>query len=315
MGTAQQRSGVEDITMRSPIAWVGGKSKLAKWIVSHFPRGQYKQFVDVFGGSAAVLLACDDHKDDKVREVFCDVNGDLVNFFNVATTRPAELVELLNLVPYSRAQHKAWRREVLDGKHTDEGELMRAVKWYASCRRAFSCWLHRHNCGFQFQRKPGTTWAPRSFRSAIQRIQPLAERFNSLDYPVLVESKPCWESLETCERDGRGFDHEETLFYLDPPYLNTAYYGEVNTYYESDDKDNEPWNAEQDVRLSEMLNAIDGRAVLSYYEYAEMDERYPPDKWRRRHKEAHVSSGNYRHKGSLKATEVLLMNFDPPEPS
>ncbi|MEM5592883.1 DNA adenine methylase [Niallia circulans] len=40
--------------MKSPIKWVGGKSKLVNKLIPIFP--EHKGYVEVFGGSAILLL-------------------------------------------------------------------------------------------------------------------------------------------------------------------------------------------------------------------------------------------------------------------
>jgi len=69
------------IKLRSPLNYFGSKSRIASRIVKHFPA--HHTFVDVFGGSAAVLLA----KAPSPVEVYNDIDGDLVNFFRVLQDR------------------------------------------------------------------------------------------------------------------------------------------------------------------------------------------------------------------------------------
>lgn len=68
--------------LRSPLNYFGSKSRIASRIVKHFPT--HHTFVDVFGGSAAVLLA----KAPSPVEVYNDIDGDLVNFFRVLQDLP-----------------------------------------------------------------------------------------------------------------------------------------------------------------------------------------------------------------------------------
>lgn len=63
------------IKMKSFIAWIGGKSLLAKKIISEFPNS-FDRYIEVFGGGGSVLFAKDKHAD---LEVYNDANSDLVN--------------------------------------------------------------------------------------------------------------------------------------------------------------------------------------------------------------------------------------------
>ena len=65
------------ILMRSFIPWIGGKSQLAKLIISEFPNN-FERYIEVFGGGASVLFASNKHAP---MEVYNDANGQLVNLF------------------------------------------------------------------------------------------------------------------------------------------------------------------------------------------------------------------------------------------
>jgi len=68
--------------MQAVFRYPGGKARLAKKIVSLFPPGDtYDVFVDVFGGSAAVLLALPDRPG--LLKVYNDVDSELAGFFKV----------------------------------------------------------------------------------------------------------------------------------------------------------------------------------------------------------------------------------------
>lgn len=61
----------DDVKMKSFIPWIGGKTLLAKRIVSLFPQ-DIGRFVDVFGGGGSILFAKDKHAP---LEVYNDANG------------------------------------------------------------------------------------------------------------------------------------------------------------------------------------------------------------------------------------------------
>ena len=61
-----------------------------------FPR-KFGRYIEIFGGSGAVLLG----KEPSKFEVYNDIEGELVNFFRVVKNRPAELLLELDLILYT----------------------------------------------------------------------------------------------------------------------------------------------------------------------------------------------------------------------
>lgn len=62
------------------IPYIGGKSYLANWIISQFPKG-YEQlsYCEVFGGGGWVLFK----KETSNIETYNDLNKNLVNLFRI----------------------------------------------------------------------------------------------------------------------------------------------------------------------------------------------------------------------------------------
>src|SRR5689334_22914689 len=90
-------------TLTPPLKWHGGKSYLARRIISLMP--PHLHYVEPFAGGSAVLLA---KEPDGVSEVVNDLNGDLTNFWRVlqdaeAFTRFSRVVENM---PFSEFE---WR--------------------------------------------------------------------------------------------------------------------------------------------------------------------------------------------------------------
>lgn len=83
--------------LRSPIKWVGGKSRLRKTIVSLFPE-DHTCYVEPFGGGAWVLFA----KPPSPVEVYNDIDGELVNFFRVLKEKPLEFIQSFKWALVSR---------------------------------------------------------------------------------------------------------------------------------------------------------------------------------------------------------------------
>lgn len=263
--------------MRSPIKWVGGKHFQAKWIVSHFP--PHRVYVEPFGGGAHVLCR-KDPKTSKL-EVFNDIDGNLVNFLLVARERPQELVKALETLPYSRMLFNRWRKEPLP-----DDPFERAVRWFYLLRSSFSGHL---GCSWCHAKRSGRN-CPHWYQSAVHLIPQLAERFRL----VQIEHLDFRECIEK-------YDGPETLFYCDPPYIG------VEDYYRF------PFTEEDHRDLAKLLNNAQGLVALSYYPHPLVDELYPG--WHRATKvypqRSYGVTRFSRRKTKPRATELLLMNYDP----
>ena len=259
--------------LEPPFGYIGGKRRIAHWIISFFPR--HTCYAEVFGGGAAVLLASPRSK----VEVYNDLNGDIVNFFKVLREQPNELIARLMLTPYSRSEYrrllKAWRIAA------PVDPLERAQVWFTLQDQSFSS---KFNSGFSASkvRNDADAWASRP-----GRLYEVAGRFRG----VIIEN------LDFAELIAR-YDSPDTLFYIDPPYMETS-----SDYYpgfrlaEADHR-----------RLAEVLNAVKGHVALSYYDHPLLQELY--SNWNR--EAVRLAKGAAWYDGMCRreeAEELLLMNF------
>ena len=66
--------------MNSPLAYIGGKSRLSKIIIDAIPA--HKTYVEVFAGGAWVFF----RKEPSAVEVINDLDKELVSFYRVLST-------------------------------------------------------------------------------------------------------------------------------------------------------------------------------------------------------------------------------------
>jgi hypothetical protein len=84
---------------RPALRYFGSKWRLAPWIIEHF--APHDVYVEPFAGGAGVLL----RKPPSALEVYNDLDGEVVNFFNVLRNETDELIRRLDLTPFAR---EAW---------------------------------------------------------------------------------------------------------------------------------------------------------------------------------------------------------------
>lgn len=82
---------------RPVLRYPGGKYRIAKWIISHFP--QHNFYVEPYGGAGSVLM----HKAKCQGEIYNDLDGDVVNVFRILRDlkKAKELERLLRLTPFA----------------------------------------------------------------------------------------------------------------------------------------------------------------------------------------------------------------------
>jgi len=225
---------------------VGGKSKLANWIKFHIP--SHKIFVDVFGGSGAVLdVVLRPGRD--TRYVYNDLDAKLYSFFKVLQGKAPEFAELVNLTPYSRKFFDEALKIVQDEDKLESLDMLdQALAFLIVNRQSFgakmmSPWSITRDGEINYD-----TWS--KLGDLILRVY---ERWRS----VFLENLDYRQILKK-------WDSESTTFYLDPPYE-----GVESDYYEV--------NKEDGFDHNEMychLQGIAGSYVVSYYEESDVVELY-----------------------------------------
>lgn len=262
--------------MRPVMRYHGAKFRLAPWVISFFP-GHYA-YVEPFGGAGGILM----QKPRSKSEVYNDLDDEAVNVFRVLQDKDAsrELVRLLTVTPYSRAEFNISYEHISDPVERARRMLIRSHMGFGSAGAT------KHRTGFRIDsaRKYGTAaslWAeyPEHIASFCTRLQ-----------GVLIESRPAIAVIEN-------HDREDTLFYMDPPYMHeTRSMGSNRGYYqhEMSDQDHE--------ELLNMIQELKGSVIISGYDNPMYDKMLSG--WTKRTTQARISAG----RGSGIRTECIWMN-------
>lgn len=263
--------------MHTPVLrYHGGKFRLSPWLYGFFPL--HDIYVEPFGGAASVLL----RKQRSHGEVYNDLDQDIFNLFKVLRDEKASarLRELCELTPYSRDEfHLAYY-------HTDD-PIERARRTIVRSAMGFGSGAATgHKTGFRCEarRKSATSadvWSkyPPVLTWVTQRLR-----------GVNIENRPAALCIAS-------HDTDNTLFYIDPPYLmeTRSIGGSGNVYlHEMDEK--------QHIELLSQLVCVKGMVALSGY----TSELYTDllIGWRCETKQARISAGV----GTGVKTECLWLN-------
>ena len=253
--------------MKTVYKQYGEKASIAKWVVSHFP--EHKVYLEPFCGSCIVLF----EKPKSFVEIVNDLDGRIINMFNIIRSNPKELAAQLWATPYSSAN---WRDQKISEDGLEDARLLIAEGCQFYCgNRTSSTWAI-DKCGKSHKPK-SEVWA-----DWFLRILPAANRLRT----VQIVQEDATKAIE------RVYNDPGALIYVDPPYL-----GHEKEYAYTVDYG----------RMAEMLNSAKCRVIIS--EYPEADKFF--GKWRKVEKTMAGRARTGRHNTKAKKkTEVLFMNYN-----
>ena len=214
---------------------------MAHHIVSLIPK--HMVYVEPFAGSCAVLFKKPYPAVTNIehyREVINDTDKDLINFFTVLRDNGEALCEKLALTLYSEEERR--RAKVIEGN-----DLERARRYYVQVMTSFG---NKPHAGWKRGCKKenfAMTW--------YNKVNALPQYIDRMRHVAIA----CDDALKVMDQ----FDSPQTLFYLDPPYINTDqqhYKGYTREHYE---------------QLLDKMHHVQGACLLS--NYPQPDITYPDD--------------------------------------
>ncbi|MEX3623784.1 DNA adenine methylase [Viridibacillus arvi] len=256
----------------SPIRYFGGKSGLAPTLISLLPA--HDKYVEPFGGGGSLLA----QKEPSQYEVYNDIDVELVNFFNQAKLNGEQLTEALLSLPTSRYLFERWKNEEFP-----EDLLDRATRWFFLIRQR----IHPSNAtlksGWRAGKHKNLAF---DFQNAVKRIPLFSKRLQN----VSITNKDFRQVIEEN-------DSPNMVAFIDPPYVEREH------YYQGG------FTVEDHIELAQMLNNMQGKAIVTYYAHPLIDELYAG--WNRIELETFVGSSMLKEgMRRRKEKEVILMNYD-----
>lgn len=258
--------------MKSPLNYLGGKSRLADRIVSIIPP-DHLCYCEAFCGASWVLFA----KNPSKCEVINDMDNDLVTFWRVIQNH---LEEFLRYFKYAITSRRIFELESMKNPQTLT-DIQKAVRYFYLQKLGFG--------GKVFDRTFGTS-ATGPARLNLSNIE---ERLLEVHWRL---SRVTVEHLDACECIRR-YDRPTTVFYLDPPYWNTAGYAV-------------PFGERDYVRLRETMTGIRGRFILSLNDVLQVRKVFKPFTIRK--VSTRYSSSNAAVTPTTRSqdqSEVIITNF------
>ncbi len=253
------------LVTRPVLRYPGGKFKIEKWVISHFPRHEF--YVEPYGGAGSVLL----QKPRAQGEIYNDLDGDVVNVFRVLRDRKQaeELERVLRLTPFAYEEYKFAYEPCDDPIERARRTIFRS---FASIG---SDGVSRKNSGFRGLKNNETSvTAAQEWSRYPNAVRAFVERLTN----VLIENRPALHLISI-------YDRPETLFYVDPPYvMSTRSKSSVLYSTEMTDQDH--------IQLADALHKVKGMVVLSGYYSSLYEDLYSG--WRMIQKSATAQNGKGR---------------------
>lgn len=277
--------------MKAPFGYYGGKTRIAPTIVDLLP--PHEVYLEPFMGSCAVFF----EKKRSRHEILNDLNGDLVTFFRVLRDQPDALERACRLTPYSRAEYAS--AVSVDTAVDTLPDIERARLWWVMVTQSFGR-TARRNSGWSRTLAQNYS-APMTNFNRFARFEECAARLAE----AMLECKPALELIAELGASNRA---DDTVIYVDPPYLADTRRTLPSSSYSSSGKDYEMdmGRSEDHVALAEVLTSTAAKVLLSGYPSPLYDELYAG--WDHHEIVVNAYAGQWT-KQTNKRTEVLWSNY------
>ena len=260
-----------------PFGWYGGKYSHLEWLLPQLPEAHH--FCEPFAGSAVVTL----NRQPAPVETINDIDGELTNFFRVLRDDRERLISAILLTPFSREELTRAVEEALDSL----SPLERARRFFVRARQVRTGLAQTASEGrwatCRNTSRAGMSGAVSRWLGSVASLWDVAERLMR----VQIESRPAIQVIHQ-------YDSPETLFYCDPPYPHQARSDKSAYAFEMSDTEHRD--------LASTLASIKGKAAVSGYACALMEELYPD--WR-----VIQAPTKKCHSAKTPRTEVVWVNY------
>jgi DNA adenine methylase len=265
--------------INSPFKWVGGKSRLRKYIIPLLPA--HTCYLEVFGGAAWVLFG----KPPSDVEIINDIDQELITFFRVVKEKPEELIQSFEWELASRAEFE--RLAALDS--TELTDVQRAHRFYYLIMAGWGGELNYPRFQTSITDGGHGNRLIGALKTLRKRIEPVHARLRT----VIIENLDWRACIDRYDRPG-------TVMYVDPPYPGNK----VNYHHNMRE-----WATHE--QLAERLAQTQCNWILSSYDAPEIHRLFerayitPVQSFSGMNTEKHG-------KDRVLNEEVLITNYPPP---
>jgi DNA adenine methylase len=278
------------------LSYIGGKSKIGKWIVPFYPNNM-ETYVETFGGMFWCFFNMNLGQYPNLKKVvYNDFNSLNYNLFQCAQN-PSELQRAMDEIPVQqlgvtntpdefREKFKQYQSEVFaENVVVQPFNYEMAAKYAYVLTQVFSGSKPETSNFIDLKGKYRCKYL--SFRDKLSKP-------NWVDHFLKITDVENMDFQEVIEK----YDSPSTYIYLDPPYWKTE------NYYNNHDFD-----SADHQRLAEVLNNVQGKFSLSYYDFDLLHEWFPQDRFRWEEKEFAKAAAAKKGKKQNMGKELLILNY------
>jgi DNA adenine methylase len=278
------------------LSYIGGKSKIGKWIVPFYPKDM-ETYLETFGGMFWCFYNMNLKEYPNLKKVvYNDFNPLNYNLFK-CVQNPNELLKAINSIDCQKQgvevtpeiykeQFNRFQAEIFnEGFSVNAYDYETAAKYVYILTQVFS------------GSKPETS----SFIDLKGKYKSKYLTFrDKLSKPDWVEHFLKITDVENMDFDDviKKYDSDSTYIYLDPPYWKTE------NYYSNHDFDRNDHE-----RLANSLKNIKGKFSLSYYDFPLLSEWFPKDEYRWEMKKFAKAAAAKKGEKQNMGEELLIMNY------
>jgi len=278
------------------LSYIGGKSKIGKWIVNYYPK-DVETYVETFGG----MFWCYFNMDLSLypnlkRVVYNDFNPLNYNLF-MCLQDPSTLLMAVNRIPCQqlgventpdiyKEQFNAFQQEVFGSGFTINYPDYDVAAKYAYILTSIFSGSKPETSGFiDLKGKYKSKFL--TFRDKLSKPDWI-EHFNKITHFRLGDF----------ENVIKEFDSPTTYFYVDPPYWKTE------NYYSNHDFDRDDHE-----RLANVLTSMKGKFSLSYYDFDLLSTWFPKENYTWEMKQFAKAAAAKKGVAQNMGEELLIMNY------
>ena len=278
------------------MSYIGGKSRISRWIVPFYPK-EMETYVESFSGMFWCFFNMDLSQYPNLKKVvYNDFNPLNYNLFQCAQN-PSELQRALDAIPvqqvgvsitppemkeqFVRFQSEIFGTDVIVQSYDYEV----AAKYAYVLTQVFSGSKPETSSFIDLKGKYRSKYL--SFRDKLSKPDWVEHFLKITDV----------ENMDFADVINK-YDSESTYIYLDPPYWKTE------NYYSNHD-----FGIQDHERLANVLNGIQGKFSLSYYDFPQLHDWFPENQYRWERKEFAKAAAAKKNVKQNMAIELLILNY------